>query len=146
MKTLTIVQNEYFLSSKNNIQTYIDLLSKFSSKHLKYKINAMLFIFVFIVYIGFQFLLIFLNTYYEFAFSIQFMNCSPQSSFIASVAFDQIRKLPQLFMKIDLNLYVFIRLIEINWFILTDENKMQKKYFFFKPLLQRTKGQAIMTS
>ena len=131
MKTLIIVQNEYFLSSKNNIQTYIDLLSKFSSKHLKYKINAMLFIFVFIVYIGFQFLLIFLNTYYEFAFSIQFMNCSPQSSFIASVAFDQIRKLPQLFMKIDLNLYVFIRLIEINWFILTDKHKMQKKYFFY---------------
>ena len=104
----------------------------------------MLFIFVFIVYIGFQFLLIFLNTYYEFAFSIQFMNCSPQSSFIASVAFDQIRKLPQLFMKIDLNLYVFIRLIEINWF--TDKHKMQKKYFFLMPLVQRIKDQAIMTS
>ena len=55
------------------------------------------------------------------------MNCSPQSSFIASVAFDQIRKLPQLFMKIDLNLYVFIRLIEMNWFILTHENKILNK-------------------
>ena len=64
--------------------------------------------------------------------SIQYMNCSPQSSFIASVAFDQIRKLPQLFMKIDLNLYVFIRLIEINWFILTDKNKilLYKEVFF----------------
>ena len=59
--------------------------------------------------------------------SIQYMNCSPQSSFIASVAFDQIRKLPQLFMKIDLNLYVFIRLIEMNWFILAHESKIIKK-------------------